>query len=116
MATLADQWSVDTSPNMEGLNPQLADAVSKAQAAYKAKYGKDLPITSGVRTREEQTNLASQPNKYPVAAPGTSKHETGEALDISSEVPDSFLSQFGLHRPLGSKDPVHTTLMPHLAM
>ena len=115
MATLADQWSVDSSPNMEGLNPQLADAVSKAQAAYKAKYGKDLPITSGVRTKEQQANLASQPNKYPVAAPGTSKHETGEALDISSEVPDSFLSQFGLHRPLGSKDPVHTTLMPQTA-
>jgi hypothetical protein len=112
MATLADQWSADTAPSMEGLNPQLADAVSKAQAAYKAQYGKDLPITSAMRTKEQQAALASKPNKYPVAAPGTSAHETGGAIDISSEVPDSFLKQFGLQRPLGAKDPVHTTLMP----
>lgn len=112
MASLADLWESDTQPNLQGLNPALADKLSQAQIAYKQQFGKDLPITSGYRTIEDQKRLASQPNKYLVAKPGTSLHEKGDAVDISSEVPDSFLNQFGLQRPFGKKDPVHTTLMP----
>jgi hypothetical protein len=50
-----------------------------------------------------------------VAAPGTSLHETGNAVDIGTTVPESFLNQFGIHRPLGKKDPVHAVLMPSQA-
>jgi hypothetical protein len=53
---------------------------------------------------------ASNPNL--VAKPGTSLHEKGMAADISPEVPAAFLDQFGLHRPFGSKDPVHVEINP----
>lgn len=114
MATLAEQWDVEPSkgPNLQGLNSDLSSRLDQAKAAYRQQFGKELPITSGVRTREEQARLAASGNKYPVAAPGTSLHETGNAVDIDKSVPDSFLNQFGLHRPHGAKDPVHVTLMP----
>ena len=114
MATLAEQWDVEPAkgPNLQGLNSDLSSRLDQARAAYRQQFGKDLPITSGVRTREEQARLAASGNKYPVAAPGTSLHESGNAVDISKDVPDSFLAQFGLHRPHGAKDPVHVTLMP----
>lgn len=114
MPTLAELWDAPTTkgPNLQGLNPDLADRLNQAQAAYRQQFGKELPITSGVRTREEQAKLAASGNKYPVATPGTSLHETGNAIDIGKDVPDQFLNQFGLHRPHGSKDPVHVTAMP----
>jgi len=112
MATLAEQWDTDVDPKLKGLNPDLADRVQQAQDAYRTKYGKELPITSGFRTTEQQAQLASKPNPYPVAKAGTSLHEKGDAIDIGKNVPNEFLQQFGLHRPLGAKDPVHTTLMP----
>ena len=40
-------------------------------------------------------------------------HEKGEAADIPTNIPDSFLSQFGLHRPFGKKDPVHVQADPN---
>jgi len=116
MPTFADYLdtvsSTEKGPNTQGLNPDLSNKLEQAKAAYRQQFGKELPITSGFRTREEQTRLAASPNKYPVAAPGTSLHETGNAVDIGKDVPDSFLAQFGLHRPLGKKDPVHVTMMP----
>jgi hypothetical protein len=91
-----------------------------AKDAYRQKYGKDLPITSQTRTREKQQELFNRwkagdksiymptdPAKYPNKQ---IFHEN--AADISSEVPESFLNQFGIHRPLGKKDPVHAVLMP----
>jgi hypothetical protein len=33
-------------------------------------------------------------------------------VDISTAVPEDFLNKFGIHRPLGKKDPVHAVLMP----
>ena len=108
MATLAELWGAPSAgPNISGLNPDLADRLAQASNAYQEKYGKPLPITSGVRTTEQQAALAAGGNKYPVAKPGTSKHEFGNAVDISASVPESFLKQFGLFRPHGAKDPVH---------
>jgi len=116
MPTFADYLdtvsSTEKGPNTQGLNPDLSSRLDQAKAAYRQQFGKELPVTSGFRTREEQAKLAASPNKYPVAAPGTSLHETGDAVDIGKNVPDSFLAQYGLHRPLGSKDPVHVTMMP----
>ena len=106
--------------NLEGLNPTLLSNLQKAQAAYKQEFGADMPITSGVRTRAEQEKLFAQskagtPGVYapvdPSSAPGQSMFHT-EAVDISSKVPEEFLNRFGIHRPLGKKDPVHAVLMP----
>jgi hypothetical protein len=106
--------------NLEGLNPALLTNLQKAQAAYKQEFGTDMPITSGVRTRTEQQKLfeqskAGKPGVFspidPASAPGQSTFHT-EAVDISSKVPEEFLNRFGIHRPLGKKDPVHAVLMP----
>jgi hypothetical protein len=106
--------------NLEGLNPTLLANLQKAQAAYKQEFGTDMPITSGVRTRAEQEKLfaqskAGKPGVFspidPASAPGQSTFHT-EAVDISSKVPEDFLNRFGIHRPLGKKDPVHAVLMP----
>jgi len=106
--------------NLEGLNPALLTNLQKAQAAYKQEFGVDMPITSGVRTRAEQEKLFAQsksgkPGVFtpidPASAPGQSTFHT-EAVDISTKVPEDFLNRFGIHRPLGKKDPVHAVLMP----
>ncbi len=95
------------------LNTDLQDRISQADAAYRQQYGKPLPITSTVRSTQKQAELyANRANSpYPVARPGTSLHETGNAVDIDSSVPEEFLNQFGLHRPV-KNDPVHVELMP----
>lgn len=106
--------------SLEGLNPALLTNLQKAQAAYKQEFGTDMPITSGVRTRAEQQKLfeqskAGKPGVFspidPASAPGQSTFHT-EAVDISTKVPEEFLNRFGIHRPLGKKDPVHAMLMP----
>lgn len=109
-----------TGPNLEGLDPNLAQRLQQAQEAYRQRYGKELEITSGVRTREDQqrlydrwkagdksifmpTNPASYPDK---------KTFHSDAVDISASVPEKFLNEFGIHRPLGKRDPVHAVAMP----
>jgi len=107
MPTLAELWdSSDT-----GLKSDLNDRLEQAKEAYRKQHGKELPVTSGFRTYEQQAALASKPNPYPVARPGTSMHESGDAVDIGKDVPDSFLNQYGLHRPF-KNDPVHVQVMP----
>jgi hypothetical protein len=93
---------------------EFQNRLNQAKDAYRKQFNKDMPVTSGFRTREEQEKLFAERSKNPnmVAAPGTSKHETNEAADIPASVPESFLKQYGIHRPLGSKDPVHAVLMP----
>ena len=112
MATLAELWGSDTPT--QGLSSDFASRLDQAKAAYREQFGKELPITSGFRTREDQQRLYDQrgTNPNPVAKPGTSLHESGNAADISPAVPESFLNQFGIHRPMGSKDPVHAVAMP----
>ena len=106
--------------NLEGLNPTLLAKLDEAKAAYKQEFGTDMPITGGVRTREQQQRLFEQSKAGkrgvyspidPASAPGQSTFHT-EAVDISTKVPESFLNRFGIHRPLGAKDPVHAVLMP----
>ena len=113
---LADFFTRPSSeaPKEGGLSPDLAERLEQAKAAYLKQYGKPMPITSGFRTKEDQQRLYDQRGSNPnlVAKPGTSLHETGNAVDIGTTVPEAFLNQFGIHRPLGKKDPVHAVLMP----
>ena len=104
---------------LEGIEPSLSEKIIQAQQAYKEKYGKELPITSGARSYAKQKELferakKGEPGIYMPTNPDIDKKEMyhTNAVDISAEVPESFLNQFGLHRPLGKKDPVHTVLMP----
>jgi hypothetical protein len=101
-----------TTPSV-GLNAELADRLEEAKAEYRRLNGKDMPITSTIRTRAEQEALynARQNNPNLVAPPGKSQHEFGNAVDVGANVPEEFLNRFGLHRPHGAKDPVHVELM-----
>jgi len=114
MANFADLWEAEPVNKFGGLNEDMSSRLQAANEAWKAKTGRDLPITSGARTAEEGVKLWGQRGSNPnlVAKPGTSLHEKGMAADISPEVPNAFLDQFGLHRPFGSKDPVHVEINP----
>ena len=115
MANFADLWEQTPVDKMAGLKSDFAVRVQAANDAWQAKTGSPLPITSGYRTTQEQSNLYANKGSNPnlVAKPGTSQHEYGNAADISPSVPNSFLSQYGLHRPLGKKDPVHVEADPN---
>lgn len=112
--------TTSTRPRLEGLNPDLLARVQEAQVAYREQFGRDLPITRGVSTREEQEKLvqrakAGEKNIFMPTNPANFPNKQifhADAVDIDSKVPESFLNKFGIHRPLGSKDPVHAVLMP----
>jgi len=114
MANFADLWEAAPVDRFGGLNEDMSSRLRAANDAWQAKTGRELPLTSGARSTEEQIQLFGKRKSNPnlVAKPGTSLHEKGMAADISSEVPAAFLDQFGLHRPFGSKDPVHVEINP----
>ena len=90
----------------------LAPAMRAALARAEQLLGQPVPITSGYRSPERQRalwmNRASNP--YPVAAPGTSMHERGLAIDV----PAGFVARLasvaapaGLCQPYPKADPIH---------
>jgi len=98
----------NAAPGTVGMNQRLADL------AY--DFIDDNPgtsISSGFRSAADQARLyadrGSNPN--PVAPPGTSKHERGQAVDIAGMSPAtrSMLPQYGLGQPVPN-DPPHVEL------
>jgi hypothetical protein len=90
----------------------LAPAMRAALARAEQLLGQPVPVTSGYRSPEKQRalwlNRASNP--FPVAAPGTSMHERGLAVDV----PASFVPRLaavgaraGLCQPYPKADPIH---------
>jgi hypothetical protein len=102
-----------------GLNPQLASAVQSAMNDYTAMTGKSATITSTVRSRAQlqalyDAYIAGGKKGMPVAPPGSSRHELGNAVDINRAAADEMdrmgiLSKYGLSRPVAN-DPVHIEL------
>jgi hypothetical protein len=73
-----------TYPHLSGdldANPELLQRLD----ALAAQRGEHFTITSGGRSFAEQQRLwdARGSNPYPVAHPGTSRHETGRAADVT---------------------------------
>jgi hypothetical protein len=94
-----------------GLQPEVLAALRAAERLL----GTPVPITSGWRSAAQQRALwdARASNPYPVAPPGTSAHERGEAVDVPRAVADRLASvgaAVGLCRPLPRSDPVHFEL------
>jgi hypothetical protein len=108
-----------TPPNLEGLHPELNTRLNVAREEYRKRYGEELPITSGVRSRADQQRLydrwkAGDKNIFMPINPADypdrkTFHE--DAVDIPPSVPETFLKEFGIHRPLGKRDPVHAVAM-----
>ena len=93
---------------VHGLDPRLAAALARAERII----GRPIVIVSGVRSYAEQQWLWERrhANPFPVAVPGTSKHERGLAVDVS--LADAALVEslrVGLCRPYAD-DPVHLEL------
>ena len=97
--------------SLDGVEPSLVAALTQAVTAY----GKPITITSGVRSRDEQQKLyddwVAGKSKFPAAKPGNSKHEMGNAVDISLADAEAlasggYLKAAGLGRPVAG-DPVH---------
>jgi LAS superfamily LD-carboxypeptidase LdcB len=97
--------------SLSGVNKGLVDALVQAVTAY----GKPITVTSGLRSNEEQQKLyddfVAGRSKFPAAKPGESKHNTGNAVDISLSDANAladggFLKAAGLGRPVKG-DPVH---------
>lgn len=113
-----------TTGKLAGINPQLASALEKATEEYKQITGKTATITSGVRDREKQERMynesiaAGRPGRTaegrPIAKPGSSLHETGNAVDVDTMSANEMdrlglLKKYGLDRPVAG-DPVHIQL------
>lgn len=109
MANFADLWTSTPTDRFAGLQADFAEKVRAADAEWQKRTGKPLPIKSGYRTEQNQADIPKD-NKYPVAPVGKSKHQFGTAIDTDPSIPDSFLAEFDLHRPLGKKDPVHVEM------
>jgi hypothetical protein len=78
------QAAPGTYPHLSGdldANPELLQRLD----ALAAQRGEHFTITSGGRSFAEQQRLwdARGSNPYPVARPGTSRHETGRAADVT---------------------------------
>lgn len=91
-----------------GLAPAMLAALARADELL----GVQVPITSGLRTRAQQQALWDRrhTNPYPVARPGSSRHETGLAVDVPSSFVPRLLAvaaDAGLCRPLPRTDPIH---------
>jgi D-alanyl-D-alanine dipeptidase len=83
--------------------------MSAAQDFYR-DTGQKLRISSAYRSREKQEELWNNRanNRYPVAPPGTSSHERGQAVDILNfQTAERYLKQQGLYRPDPVGDPIH---------
>ena len=114
-------------------NPQKYQPTEKGAAAVQTQTGNiaptgnaaaiakelGIPIISGTRSNDKQWEIydswvASGRKGNPVARPGTSKHETGNAIDVDmkSATPEQIaaLKAKGFTQPLPDKDPNHWEL------
>ena len=113
--------------DLEGLNPDIKERINLMRQDWKTNKkfnpsGTDLPISSGARTRKQQEELYSRylkgdKNVFSPINPADfpdKKYFHEDAIDLPAYVPDKFLEVYGLHRPLGKKDPVHVAINPNI--
>lgn len=111
--------------DLGNLDPDLQGRIAKMQEDWKNNkelnpQGLDLPITSGARTSQQQEDLkkraaAGEKGIFtPADVPKGASMVHMNAIDLPTSVPDSFLAQYGLFRPLVKKgDPVHVQIDPN---
>lgn len=95
-----------------GATKGLAASLRAALARAEQLLGRPVPITSGYRSTAAQAQLYAnrESNPYPVAAPGSSMHEKGLAIDVPADFVDDLLAvapKAGLCQPYPGDDPIH---------
>ena len=92
---------------------------------YKKKTGKEIPITSNIRTEAEQEQLRKEGRydekrgwltKQGLPIGEDSRHFMGTAIDVSTILDKDmaeFLTKNGWYRPLPTSDPVHWIKNPN---
>jgi D-alanyl-D-alanine carboxypeptidase len=110
-------------PAVANLDPALSDALRRATAVA-AGDGITVDVTSGWRSREDQEQLfreavakygsADEATRW-VALPGTSPHESGDAVDIGPAEATAWMSRHGAEYGLCQiyrNEPWHFELRP----
>ena len=119
-------WSIEKMSPLEAQRRGVSEAQRVSPSPTAGPGGAPavsagLPVISGLRSPDQGNALYKtsvdagtpgvQPNGMPVAKPGTSTHETGNALDIDMKkaTPQDlqWLKQNGYTQPLPLKDPNH---------
>lgn len=108
----------DNSVNMSGLNAKFKQAFFTMVGDWvQNNSGTQVKVASAFRTRAEQEQLWIKygRNTKRVARPGTSRHESGFAIDIDRDSAGKMEStglfkKYGFHRPL-SNEPWHVELI-----
>jgi hypothetical protein len=108
--------------NFDGLGADMKGALLSAGQQYFEQTGQKLKMNSGFRSPEDQLRLYNEtknanrpgvgPTGMPVAQPGSSPHETGQAVDIQNFTDPKALNALnsaGLRQTV-PKDPVHFQL------
>ncbi|NOX31618.1 MAG: hypothetical protein GXP35_16465 [Actinobacteria bacterium] len=107
--------SVGGTGDRAGLAPAMLAALARADDLL----GQVVPVVSGYRSPAHQQLLWDRRagNIYPVARPGTSKHEAGLAVDVPLifvQTLKAVAAFSGLCHPLPDTDPVHFVVCPNL--
>lgn len=94
--------------DMKGLQPSVLSNFTAMSKEYKERTGKSITVTSANRSIEEQQKLYETMPKGMAAKPGSSLHNFGWAMDISSKDANELeelglLDKYGFHRPLLAK-------------
>ncbi|MGH9187482.1 MAG: M15 family metallopeptidase [Acidimicrobiales bacterium] len=110
-------WGTEAIPPGGGDRVGLAPSMLAAVARADALLGRPVPVVSGYRSRAEQQALWDRraSNRYPVAPPGSSRHEHGLAIDVPASFVDDLLAvaaAVGLCQPMPVTDPVHFEQCP----
>lgn len=94
-------------PRADQVNPELRSRFEDMARDFHEQTGYPLRVTDTFRSREEQADVFRRKPNLAVA-PGKSRHEYGDALDIDqSQVPTleklGLIDKYGFHRPALSK-------------
>jgi hypothetical protein len=106
--------------NFRKLAPSVQQQLIDASVEYHAQTGRKLQVNSGYRSEADQKRLydesiaAGRPGKtasgYPIAKPGTSKHQRGIVIDVQQGKDDPVAQQILATRGFVQNvpnDPVH---------
>lgn len=94
--------------DLDNMNPTVRQSFMAMLAEYNESTGKKVRVTDGHRDRNKQARLYASLPAGQAAKPGSSLHEFGAALDVSSEDANTLeklglLRKYGFTRPVGGE-------------